>query len=66
MNWDIVKGNWNEWKGKAQQEWGKLTDDDLARADGDREELKGLLQQKYGMAKDEAETKIDQWMKQAS
>ena len=48
MNWDTVKGNWKEWKGKAQQKWGELTDDELLQADGKREELVGLVQQRYG------------------
>lgn len=66
MNWDIVKGNWNEWKGKAQQQWGKLTDDELDQAAGRREELVGLVQQKYGQTKEEAERSVDEWMAKAS
>ena len=66
MNWDIVQGNWNQWKGKIQQEWGKLTDDDVARAKGDRTELQGMLQERYGLAKDEAERKVDDFLKKAS
>lgn len=62
MNWDIVKGNWNQWKGEAQKEWGKLTNDDLMQADGDREKLKGILQERYGETKDEIERQIDVWM----
>ncbi|MCA8884928.1 MAG: CsbD family protein [Rhodobacteraceae bacterium] len=62
MNWDIVKGNWNQWKGKVQQEWGKLTNDDLMRADGDREELKGILQERYGHTKEEVERQLDAWL----
>ena len=62
MNWDIVKGNWNQWKGKVQQEWGKLTNDDLMRADGDREELKGILQECYGHTKEEVERQLDAWL----
>ncbi len=66
MNWDVIKGNWTQFKGKAQQQWGKLTDDDMARADGNREELVGIIQEKYGYAKDEADRQVDEWMKQAS
>jgi uncharacterized protein YjbJ (UPF0337 family) len=44
MNWDRVQGNWNEFKGKAQQKWGKLTNDDLAQVNGQRTELCGRLQ----------------------
>ena len=55
MNWDRVEGNWKEFKGKAQQKWGKLTNDDLDVVEGKRTELSGRLQQRYGYAKDQAE-----------
>ena len=61
MNWDRIKGNWREWKGKAKQQWGKLTDDDLDVVDGKREELAGKIQNRYGIAKDEAERQLDEW-----
>jgi uncharacterized protein YjbJ (UPF0337 family) len=63
MNWDRVEGGWNAFKGKVQQKWGKLTDDDLTVIDGKRSELSGRLQQRYGVAKDEAERQIDTWLK---
>src|SRR5215211_404035 len=62
MNWDRVEGNWKEFKGKVQQKWGKLTDDDLGVIEGKRTELSGRLQQRYGVAKDEAERQIDTWL----
>jgi uncharacterized protein YjbJ (UPF0337 family) len=62
MNWDRVEGNWNEFKGKVQQQWGKLTNDDLAQVNGQRTELCGRLQQRYGYAKDQAEPEIDTWL----
>ncbi len=62
MNWDRIEGNWKEIKGKAKQQWGKLTDDDLDVAAGRREELEGLLQNRYGYAKDKAKTEIDAWI----
>src|SRR6478609_3452582 len=62
MNWDRVEGNWKEFKGKAQQKWGKLTNDDLDVIEGKRTELAGRLQQRYGVAKDEAERDIDTWL----
>ena len=46
MNWDRVEGNWKEFKGKAQQKWGKLTNDDLDVVQGKRNELAGRLQQR--------------------
>ena len=61
MNWDQIEGNWKEYKGKMQQQWGDLTDDELDRAEGRRTELAGLLQQKYGKSKEEAERELDAW-----
>ena len=61
MNWDRIQGAWREYKGKAKQQWGKLTDDDLDQIEGNREELAGRLQNRYGIAKDEAERQIDEW-----
>ena len=55
MNWDRVEGNWKQFKGKAQQKWGKLTDDDVGVIEGKRTELAGKLQAPYGYARDEAE-----------
>ena len=63
MNWDRVEGEWKQWKGKVQQQWGKLTNDDLDVIEGNRTELSGRLQQRYGYAKDQAEKEIDTWMK---
>lgn len=62
MNWDRVEGNWMEFKGKVKQQWGKVTDDDIAVIDGHRDELEGLLQQRYGYAKDKAESEVDKWL----
>jgi uncharacterized protein YjbJ (UPF0337 family) len=63
MNWDRIEGNWKQFKGKARQQWGKLTDDDLEVIQGKRTELAGRIQQRYGMQKDEAEREVDIWMK---
>ena len=54
MNEDILKGKWKEIKGEVKQKWGKLTDDDLAQVEGKEEELVGLLQKRYGYAKEKA------------
>lgn len=61
MNWDRIEGNWKEFKGRAKQQWGKLTDDDLTQIDGRREELSGRLQRLYGYGKDEADREIENW-----
>ena len=63
MNWDRVEGNWKEFKGQVQQKWGKLTSDDLDVIEGQRMQLSGRLQRRYGVAKDEAERQIDSWLK---
>jgi uncharacterized protein YjbJ (UPF0337 family) len=61
MNWDRIEGNWKQLKGKAKEQWGKLTDDELDVAAGKRDQLVGAVQNKYGIAKDEAEKQIDDW-----
>lgn len=58
MNWDIVEGNWKQFKGKVQTQWGKLTDDQLDEVSGKRQELAGKIQEAYGVSKDEAEQQI--------
>ena len=69
MNKDIAAGKWKELKGKAKEQWGKLTDDELDRAEGRAEQVIGLLQQKYGYAREKAEQEYsrftDQWGGQA-
>ena len=61
MNWDIVEGNWKQFKGKAKEQWGKLTDDDLDVIAGKRDQLAGRVQEAYGVSKDEAEKQIRYW-----
>jgi uncharacterized protein YjbJ (UPF0337 family) len=58
MNKDTFEGNWKQFSGKLKQQWGKLTDDDIALINGKREELAGRLQERYGLAKDAAERQI--------
>lgn len=62
MNWDQIEGKWKQYKGEFRQQWGRLTDDDLDRAAGRREELEGLIQERYGIAREEAKRQIDEWM----
>jgi uncharacterized protein YjbJ (UPF0337 family) len=61
MNWDQIEGKWTQMKGKAREKWGELTDDELAEAKGEREQLVGLVQEKYGKARAEAEKEVDEW-----
>ncbi|NVO16934.1 MAG: CsbD family protein [Rhodoplanes sp.] len=63
MNWDQIAGNWKQFTGKARQQWGKLTDDDLEVAKGQRDELAGKIQVRYGITKEEANRQIDAWLK---
>lgn len=58
MNWDQIEGEWKQMKGKVREKWGKLTDDDLAIVGGRREKLAGVLQKKYGIAKEEVEKQL--------
>ncbi len=58
MNWDIIKGNWTQYKGQVKQQWGKLTDDDLDRIEGARDQLVGKIQEVYGISREEAEKQI--------
>lgn len=62
MNWDRVEGNWKQFTGDVKKQWGKLTDDDLQVIGGQREKLMGKLQERYGMAKDEAQERIDEFL----
>jgi uncharacterized protein YjbJ (UPF0337 family) len=55
MNEDILKGKWQEIKGRVKEKWGKLTDNDLREIEGKGEKLLGLLQKKYGSIRDKAE-----------
>ncbi len=64
MAWDRVEGNWKQLKGKAQEKWGKLTNDQLDVINGRRETLAGKIQEAYGIGKDEAERQIADWERQ--
>ena len=59
MNWDQIKGDWKQFRGRIKQQWGELTDDDLDVIDGVRDELVGKLQSRYGYAKERAEREIN-------
>lgn len=61
MNWDQIAGTWTQYKGKAKEAWGDLTDDELDQVAGKRDQMVGLVQRKYGRAREEAETEVDNW-----
>jgi len=61
--WDKIAGSWKQIQGEARTQWGKLTNDDLEQIRGQREMLVGKLQQRYGIAQEEAHRQIDEWSK---
>lgn len=63
MNEDRVAGNWKQFKGKIQEQWGKLTDDDFDVIAGRRTQMLGKLQERQGIAQDEAEKQLSDWQK---
>lgn len=63
MNWDTIEGNWKQMTGTLKQKWAKLTDDDLQYMSGSRDRFVGRLQERYGLAKDEAQKQADEWLK---
>ena len=62
MNWDQMEGKWKQMKGAVKEKWAKLTDDDFQLIAGKRDKLVGRLQERYGIARDEAEKEADQWI----
>jgi uncharacterized protein YjbJ (UPF0337 family) len=62
MNWDQLEGKWKQLKGSAKQGWAKLTDDDLDYIAGTHDKFVGKLQERYGLAKEEAERRADEWL----
>jgi len=62
MNRDQLEGSWNILKGKAREQWGRLTDDDLDVIHGRVEQLVGAIQQRYGKSYDEAEEEVTDWL----
>ena len=63
MNSDQFNGKWKQLKGTVKQQWGKLTDDDIEVVDGQHDQLVGKIQEKYGIAKEEAQRQVNAWMK---
>jgi uncharacterized protein YjbJ (UPF0337 family) len=61
MNWDQLEGKWKQFKGSARAHWGQLTDDDWQTITGKKEQLVGRIQERYGIAKEEAEKQVDRW-----
>lgn len=66
MNEDTLKGQWMQLKGKVREEWGKLTSDDIDQIEGRAEQLVGKIQQRYGIAREEARKQFDAWLSSGS
>ena len=64
MNEDKVKGQWKQLAGKVKAKWGKLTDDDLKVSEGNSEYLAGKIQERYGVARDEAKKQVKEFSSQ--
>lgn len=62
MNSDILKGKWNQVKGNIKQQWGDLTDNDIARIEGNYDEFVGILQERYGYTRDRAQREVDDYL----
>jgi len=63
MNWNQAEGNWKQFTGKVKEAWGKLTDDEIDQIAGKRDILIGKVQEKYGIAQEEAEKQVKDWEK---
>ena len=61
MNRDRIQGDWKQFKGKVREKWGNLTENDLETIKGQRQQLEGLLQQRYGYTKEQVKKAVDDW-----
>jgi uncharacterized protein YjbJ (UPF0337 family) len=61
MNSDQMEGKWKQMKGSIKSRWGNLTDDDLTVIEGQKDQLVGRIQERYGIARDEAQRQVDDW-----
>ena len=61
MNWDRIEGHWKQFRGRAKERWGRLTDDELDMIKGRRDELVGKIQEKYGLTRDEVERDVNRF-----
>jgi uncharacterized protein YjbJ (UPF0337 family) len=57
-----MEGKWKQFKGQVKMKWGKLTDDDLDRVAGKRDELEGRIQERYGIEREEAKRQVDEFL----
>jgi uncharacterized protein YjbJ (UPF0337 family) len=63
MNWSVIEGNWNLVKGRVKDYWGHLTDEDLDKIAGKREQLESMLRERYGLSRDFVHWDVEDWLK---
>jgi uncharacterized protein YjbJ (UPF0337 family) len=61
MDWDRISGNWEHWKGRIRDRWGRLTEDQLDVIAGQRDQLAGQIEVSYGLSREEAERQLRTW-----
>jgi len=61
-NRDRIEGNWKQFAGSVKEQWGKLTDDEITQINGNREQLEGLIQARYGYAMEQAKREVEEWL----
>jgi uncharacterized protein YjbJ (UPF0337 family) len=61
MNTDQIKGRWRQLRGAAKVQWGRLTDDELTEVDGNSDKLIGLVQERYGYARERAHEEVNRF-----
>jgi uncharacterized protein YjbJ (UPF0337 family) len=66
MNVDVLAGKWKQIQGEVKKQWGKLTDDDLAIVEGQKDKLVGLVQERYGYAREKAQHEVDEFFQKYS
>ncbi len=62
MNWDVIEGNWSQFKGEMRDKWGKLTDNDWEQMNGKKEKFFGAMHEKYGYKKEELSKELDRFL----
>lgn len=66
MNWDIIHGKWDQVKGSVKETWGELTDDEITQIAGNRDQMAGKLQERYGWTKTEVDEKMNDFVRRHS
>lgn len=66
MNRDIAEGKWKQLKGQIREKWGELTDDDIDQVEGSSDRFIGILQERYGLAREEAKKQFEELKKKVS